>query len=73
MTVNNTSTPSSPSFNDPRLEGSGLGGVSGGQELLPVGVEESEVAGRAEHDPDAAFDAEDAQPQQSLKTPLLPS
>ena len=69
-TVESASTPLSPSFNYPRVEGSGLGRVSGGQELLPVGVEEPEVAGEAEHDPEAAFDAEDVQPQQSLKTPL---
>ena len=70
--MQSTSTSLSPSFSYPRLEGSGLGCVGGGQEALPVGVEEPEVADRAEHDPDAAFDAEDVQPQQSLKTPLLP-
>ena len=74
MTVKSTSTPLSPSFNYPRVEGSGLGVVSGSQELLPVGVDdETEVAGEVGQDLGVSFDAEDSQPQQSLKTPLLPS
>ena len=59
---NSLTAPISPK-SYPRTEGDGLGADGSLREMLPA----------EEADPEADVDAEDAQPQQSLRTPELPS